>query len=63
MTRSNFLSGAAAMGASAVVPGAAFAAKSSFDLSAMKPDLRSRKVLELFIKLDKAGFDHLGAAM
>ena len=33
-----------------------------FDLSTMKPDSRSRKVLELFIKLDKAGFDQIPCA-
>ena len=33
-----------------------------FDLSTMKPDSRSRKVLELFIKLDKAGFDQVPCA-
>jgi hypothetical protein len=33
-----------------------------FDISAMKPTSRSRKVLELFLKLDKAGFDQVPCA-
>ncbi|MBR2838311.1 MAG: hypothetical protein IKE55_06000 [Kiritimatiellae bacterium] len=30
-----------------------------FDLSAMKPDAKSRPLVELFLKLDKAGFDQI----
>jgi len=30
-----------------------------FDLAAMKPDAKSRPILDLFLKLDKAGFDQL----
>jgi len=33
-----------------------------FDLSAMKPDAKSRPLVELFIKLDKAGFDQVPCA-
>ena len=33
-----------------------------FDLAAMKPNARSRPLLELFIKLDKAGFDQVPCA-
>ena len=33
-----------------------------FDLAAMKPDARSRPILELYLKLDKAGFDQVPCA-